>query len=173
MVSLVAAEWHELMISPCIMWLCVAHAKEQLDLWCSQQTYHHPISHTRPHLVFHKLLLICHPSEGVRVGGWVGLSTQYVNHLLEFVLLILLFKVCCSLISNLLSTAFAGTLHWVKSSCVSLFFSHLLFFLGSHVTQGPTNVYHPYSLYLPQLLTGICIPENQLSGFYCVRQHML
>jgi len=46
-ISEVAADWHELMIPRCIMWPSIAHASEQLDLWCSTtQTYHRP---NQPH----------------------------------------------------------------------------------------------------------------------------
>ena len=41
-ISEVAADWHELMIPQLTMRPSVAHTNKQLDLLCSQQTYHHP-----------------------------------------------------------------------------------------------------------------------------------
>jgi len=45
-ISEVAADWHELMILQHIMQPSVARTSEQLDLWCSTQTYHRP---NQPH----------------------------------------------------------------------------------------------------------------------------
>jgi len=44
----VAADWHELMIPWRIMWPPIARDGEQLDPWCSTQTYHRPNQCTRP-----------------------------------------------------------------------------------------------------------------------------
>jgi len=41
-ISEVAADWHEQMTPQRIMQPSIAHDSEQLDPWCSMQTYYHP-----------------------------------------------------------------------------------------------------------------------------------
>ena len=59
----------ELMIPRNITRPSIARSKEQLDLLCTMQTYHHP---KQPHQAFtpvtNKLLLIFHPAEGRRLS---------------------------------------------------------------------------------------------------------
>ena len=71
-----AADWHELMTPQRITRPSIARPSEQLDLQCSMQTYHRPISNARPSSVARKLLLIFRPAKGRRLSwpehtvGW-------------------------------------------------------------------------------------------------------
>jgi len=79
-ISEVAADWNELMIPQRTTWPPIAHISEQLDPWCSQQTYHH---HNQPlglHPVVPKLLIISYPAEGRRLNWSTGTRFYQTTH---------------------------------------------------------------------------------------------
>ena len=102
-ISEVASDWHEPMVPQHIMWPFIAHANGQLIIiirqlirhrnvsikslqgcrnWTHNAASRHtiaPISHTRPSPRSRSYYLFPIP---LRVGGWVGLITQYVSNLL-------------------------------------------------------------------------------------------
>jgi len=68
-ISEVAADWHELMISQCIMRPSIARVSEQFDLrFAASRHTTAPISHIRPSPRTRKLLLISRPAEGRRLS---------------------------------------------------------------------------------------------------------
>jgi len=76
----VAADWHEPMMPQRIMWRSVARANGQLNHGAANKHTIAPISHTLPSPRSRSYYSFPVP---LRVGGWVGLSTQWVNNLLK------------------------------------------------------------------------------------------
>ena len=72
-ISGVAADWHEPVVPQRIVWPSIASANGQLDHGAASRHTIAPISHTRPSRSSRSY---CSFPVPLRVGGWVGLSTQ-------------------------------------------------------------------------------------------------